>query len=87
MRARSPPQIIDEFSDINCIKETIKKMGRPKKQLNPEEVSDLIRKGHTLKLLSIHFGCHRDTIYTRFSPQIRKGRKMAHRDWLRAIKD
>lgn len=60
-------------------------MGRQKKLINRSEVCTLIAKGFVLRQLAIQFGCHRDTIYSRFSREIKKGRGLARRVEMKEI--
>ena len=54
-------------------------------------VCALIARGFVLKELALEFGCHRDTIYARFSNEIKKGRRLAHRiqmkEWARHLNE
>jgi DNA invertase Pin-like site-specific DNA recombinase len=73
------------FSDIFAIVETEKerkifdsmrrKKGRPPKDIRGNQIHDLIANGFVLKELAHMYDCHRDTIYSRFSSEIKKGRK------------
>jgi len=54
------------------------KRGRSRKKIDGNEITELIACGCTLKQMTKRFGCHRDTIYSRFSKEIEKGRKKAN---------
>lgn len=50
-------------------------MGRPKLNINPEEVLKLARLHCTMEEMAGFFGCSVDTLENRFSDVINKGRK------------
>ena len=50
-------------------------MGRPRKQINVEMVTELARLGCTAEEIASVLGCHRNTIDRRFSEVIKRGRE------------
>jgi len=51
-----------------------KKVGRPKVDIDPEQVLRLARLHCTMQEMADFFGCHRDTLHNNFSAEITKGR-------------
>ena len=56
------------------IQSEVKKVGRPKLDIDPEQVVRLARLHCTMQEMADFFGCHRETLRDNFSPQIAKGR-------------
>ena len=52
----------------------VKKAGRPKIDIDPEQVIRLARLHCTMQEMADFFGCHRDTLHNNFSAEIDKGR-------------
>ena len=52
----------------------VKKVGRPKLDIDPEQVRRLARLHCTMEEMSSFFGCHRETLRNNFSSEIDKGR-------------
>ena len=52
----------------------VKKVGRPKLNIDPEQVTRLARLHCTMDEMASFFGCHRDTLHNNFSAEIDKGR-------------
>jgi glycine/D-amino acid oxidase-like deaminating enzyme len=52
------------------------KAGRPPLAIDAEQVKTLRSYGHTTQEIADFFSCHVDTIYTRFSDEIRAGRAL-----------
>jgi hypothetical protein len=51
-----------------------KKLGRPKLDIDAEQVKRLARLHCTMQEMADFFGCHRDTLHNNFSAEIDKGR-------------
>ena len=56
------------------IQSEVKKVGRPKVNIDPEQVLRLARLHCTMQEMADFFGCHRDTLHNNFSAEITKGR-------------
>lgn len=56
------------------IQSEVKKVGRPKVDIDPEQVIRLARLHCTMQEMADFFGCHRDTLHNNFSAEITKGR-------------
>jgi hypothetical protein len=56
------------------IQSEIKKVGRPKLNIDPEQVIRLARLHCTMQEMADFFGCHRETLRDNFSSEIAKGR-------------
>lgn len=67
-----------------------KKVGRPKVDIDPEQVLRLARLHCTMKEMADFFGCHRETLRENFSSQIDKGRSegnisLRRKQWQMAV--
>ena len=67
-----------------------KKVGRPKLDIDPEQVTRLARLHCTMQEMADFFGCHRETLRENFSPQIDKGRSegnisLRRKQWQMAV--
>jgi hypothetical protein len=67
-----------------------KKLGRPKLDIDPEQVTRLARLHCTMQEMADFFGCHRETLRENFSPQIDKGRSegnisLRRKQWQMAV--
>ena len=67
-----------------------KKVGRPKLDIDPEQVTRLARLHCTMQEMADFFGCHRHTLRDNFSPQIDKGRSegnisLRRKQWQMAV--
>jgi hypothetical protein len=72
------------------IQSEVKKVGRPKLDIDPEQVMRLARLHCTLQEMADFFGCHRHTLRDNFSPQIDKGRSegnisLRRKQWQMAV--
>ena len=68
----------------------VKKVGRPKLDIDPEQVTRLARLHCTMQEMADFFGCHRETLRENFSPQIDKGRSegnisLRRKQWQMAV--
>jgi AraC-like DNA-binding protein len=67
-----------------------KKVGRPKLDIDPEQVTRLARLHCTMQEMADFFGCHRETLRENFSSQIDKGRSegnisLRRKQWQMAV--
>ena len=67
-----------------------KKLGRPKLDIDAEQVIRLARLHCTMQEMADFFGCHRETLRENFSPQIDKGRSegnisLRRKQWQMAV--
>ncbi len=67
-----------------------KKVGRPKLDIDPEQVKRLARLHCTMQEMADFFGCHRDTLHNNFSAEIDKGRSegnisLRRKQWQMAV--
>jgi hypothetical protein len=67
-----------------------KKVGRPKLDIDPEQVKRLARLHCTMQEMADFFGCHRDTLRDNFSAEIDKGRSegnisLRRKQWQMAV--
>jgi hypothetical protein len=67
-----------------------KKVGRPKLDIDPEQVTRLARLHCTMEEMASFFGCHRDTLHNNFSAEIDKGRSegnisLRRKQWQMAV--
>ncbi len=67
-----------------------KKVGRPKLDIDGEQVTRLARLHCTMQEMADFFGCHRETLRENFSPQIDKGRSegnisLRRKQWQMAV--
>jgi len=67
-----------------------KKVGRPKIDIDPEQVTRLARLHCTMQEMADFFGCHRDTLHNNFSAEIDKGRSegnisLRRKQWQMAV--
>ena len=67
-----------------------KKVGRPKLDIDAEQVTRLARLHCTMNEMADFFGCHRETLRENFSPQIDKGRSegnisLRRKQWQMAV--
>jgi len=67
-----------------------KKLGRPKLDIDGEQVTRLARLHCTMQEMADFFGCHRETLRENFSPQIDKGRSegnisLRRKQWQMAV--
>jgi AraC-like DNA-binding protein len=67
-----------------------KKVGRPKLDIDPEQVTRLARLHCTMQEMADFFGCHRDTLHNNFSAEIDKGRSegnisLRRKQWQMAV--
>ena len=67
-----------------------KKLGRPKLDIDAEQVTRLARLHCTMQEMADFFGCHRETLRENFSPQIDKGRSegnisLRRKQWQMAV--
>ena len=67
-----------------------KKVGRPKLDIDAEQVTRLARLHCTMQEMADFFGCHRETLRENFSPQIDKGRSegnisLRRKQWQMAV--
>ena len=72
------------------IQSEVKKVGRPKLDIDPEQVTRLARLHCTMQEMADFFGCHRETLRENFSPQIDKGRSegnisLRRKQWQMAV--
>ena len=68
----------------------VKKVGRPKLNIDPEQVTRLARLHCTMEEMASFFGCHRDTLHNNFSAEIDKGRaegniSLRRKQWQMAV--
>ena len=68
----------------------VKKVGRPKLDIDPEQVTRLARLHCTMQEMADFFGCHRDTLHNNFSAEIDKGRSegnisLRRKQWQMAV--
>ena len=68
----------------------VKKVGRPRLNIDPEQVIRLARLHCTMQEMADFFGCHRETLRENFSPQIDKGRSegnisLRRKQWQMAV--
>ena len=68
----------------------VKKVGRPRLNIDPEQVTRLARLHCTMQEMADFFGCHRETLRENFSPQIDKGRSegnisLRRKQWQMAV--
>jgi hypothetical protein len=68
----------------------VKKVGRPKLNIDPEQVTRLARLHCTMDEMASFFGCHRDTLHNNFSAEIDKGRaegniSLRRKQWQMAV--
>jgi len=52
----------------------VKKVGRPRLNIDPEQVKRLARLHCTMQEMADFFGCHRETLLNNFSTEIAKGK-------------
>jgi hypothetical protein len=50
------------------------KLGRPRKVLDENKISELVGKGFTYEFVADFFGVHVDTLYANYSEALRKGK-------------
>ena len=67
-----------------------KKVGRPKLDIDAEQVTRLARLHCTMQEMADFFGCHRDTLHNNFSAEITKGRaegniSLRRKQWQMAV--
>ena len=67
-----------------------KRVGRPKLDIDAEQVTRLARLHCTMQEMADFFGCHRETLRENFSPQIDKGRSegnisLRRKQWQMAV--
>jgi len=67
-----------------------KKVGRPKIDIDPEQVKRLARLHCTMQEMADFFCCHRDTLHNNFSAEIDKGRSegnisLRRKQWQMAV--
>ena len=67
-----------------------KKVGRPKLDIDAEQVKRLARLHCTMQEMADFFGCHRDTLHNNFSAEIDKGRSegnisLRRKQWQMAV--
>jgi hypothetical protein len=72
------------------IQSEVKKVGRPKVDIDPEQVVRLARLHCTMQEMASFFGCHRDTLHNNFSAEIDKGRSegnisLRRKQWQMAV--
>jgi hypothetical protein len=72
------------------IQSEVKKVGRPKLDIDPEQVTRLARLHCTMEEMASFFGCHRHTLRDNFSPEIDKGRaegniSLRRKQWQMAV--
>lgn len=72
------------------IQSEVKKVGRPRLNIDPEQVTRLARLHCTMQEMADFFGCHRETLRENFSPQIDKGRSegnisLRRKQWQMAV--
>lgn len=72
------------------IQSEVKKVGRPKLDIDPEQVTRLARLHCTMQEMADFFGCHRETLRENFSSQIDKGRSegnisLRRKQWQMAV--
>ena len=72
------------------IQSEVKKLGRPKLDIDPEQVTRLARLHCTMQEMADFFGCHRETLRENFSSQIDKGRSegnisLRRKQWQMAV--
>ena len=72
------------------IQSEVKKVGRPKLNIDPEQVTRLARLHCTMDEMASFFGCHRDTLHNNFSAEIDKGRaegniSLRRKQWQMAV--
>lgn len=72
------------------IQSEVKKVGRPKLDIDPEQVTRLARLHCTMQEMADFFGCHRDTLHNNFSAEIDKGRSegnisLRRKQWQMAV--
>lgn len=48
-------------------------LGRPRKILDDEKITQLVGKGFTVEFVADFMGCHVDTLYANYSEALRKG--------------
>ena len=68
----------------------VKKVGRPKLDIDPEQVTRLARLHCTMNEMASFFGCHIDTLRDNFSNEIDKGRSegnisLRRKQWQMAV--
>ena len=68
----------------------VKKVGRPKIDIDPEQVTRLARLHCTMNEMASFFGCHIDTLRDNFSNEIDKGRSegnisLRRKQWQMAV--
>ena len=74
----------------NTIQSKEKKVGRPKLDIDGEQVTRLARLHCTMQEMADFFGCHRETLRENFSSQIDKGRSegnisLRRKQWQMAV--
>ena len=72
------------------IQSEVKKVGRPKLDIDPEQVTRLARLHCTMLEMASFFGCHIDTLRDNFSNEIDKGRSegnisLRRKQWQMAV--
>jgi hypothetical protein len=72
------------------IQSEVKKVGRPKLDIDPEQVTRLARLHCTMQEMASFFGCHIDTLRDNFSNEIDKGRSegnisLRRKQWQMAV--
>ena len=72
------------------IQSEVKKVGRPKLDIDPEQVTRLARLHCTMNEMASFFGCHIDTLRDNFSNEIDKGRSegnisLRRKQWQMAV--
>jgi hypothetical protein len=72
------------------IQSEVKKVGRPKLDIDPEQVTRLARLHCTMNEMASFFGCHIDTLRDNFSKEIDKGRSegnisLRRKQWQMAV--
>mgnify|MGYP002413567555 CR=1 FL=1 len=59
-----------------------RKRGRPKKEINTDEMLHMMRNGAPVRVVARLLGVHRDTLYARYHDVIEAGRRAARQHWL-----
>ena len=72
------------------IQSEVKKVGRPKLDIDPEQVTRLARLHCTMNEMASFFGCHIDTLRDNFSNEIDKGKaegniSLRRKQWQMAV--
>ena len=67
-----------------------KKVGRPRLNIDPEQVKRLARLHCTMQEMADFFGCHRETLLNNFSTEIAKGKSegnisLRRKQWQMAV--